>query len=537
MTTLINLALVSVFFTLLFHGMLERQIRAEIKNAALSAAAAVNASGADNFTEFMQSGNLRYTLIDADGRVVFDNFYEISEMDNHADRSEIIEAAQNGSGVSKRFSGTLREQTYYFAVMLNDSTYLRTAKTAGSLYDLLMLILPVAVVTMAVFAAVNGSLSKRLTEKILKPLNEMDLKSPKTSAYDELGAFIRMIKEQHERIEEQAAETESNAATVRAIFDGMREGLVLLSWSGKIVSANKSAMKLFNADENCIGKDAVYLSRSIRFIEMVKEARSGKAGNATIEFGETVWQFFFSQLNDGGIIIMMAEITDSVRAEKMRREFTANVSHELKTPLTNISGYAEIIESGMGNPGDTANFAGKIRREAAAMTRLVENILHLSKLDETENGISFEKTDIYAAAAEAVEAAKPLAVKEGVDLFLTGGHCTCKANKTLIQDLVFNLVENGIKYNKSGGSVTVTVSEKNGEVFIGVKDTGVGINETDLPRISERFYRADKSRSKKTGGTGLGLSIVKQIVRHHNGSIEIESRVNEGTSISVKIPL
>ena len=483
-------------------------------------------------------GSSRITIIAADGTVVLDNKATPASLDNHSDRPEFRQAIQTGRGESTRFSFTLLDETYYYAIRLDNGDVLRIAKTMHNIASVFIsLLAPIIAVTVVVML-VASIFARRLTQKIIKPLNNIDFDGDNSNVYDELVPFVKKIDQQKSKIFGQIEMLQSRADTIEIIMDSMNEGLILIDKDGVLLSTNKSASD-FISDRDMIGKKITHIIRDLEFLEGTKACLAGENAEMVFERGEKIYRVYFSPVSDyeiTGGVILLHDISEKYEAEKQRKEFSANVSHELKTPLTTISATAEMIENGMAQDEDIKAFASKITIQAKRLINIIEDIIKLSEFDEgTINFDEYAEFDLYELAISVIEVLKHKADEKQVSIELIGEHFNIKANKQMIDELLFNLIDNAIKYNKDNGSVTVALCKDNGSYRISVSDTGIGIPEEHHNRVFERFYRVDKSRSKKTGGTGLGLSIVKHIVQYHNGKVEIKSKENVGTIIKVVI--
>ncbi len=480
--------------------------------------------------------DMRVTLVAADGKVLYDDDQDASLMNNHADREEIIEALATGQGKSRRYSDTLGQETYYYAVKLSDGSILRLGKTIDSIVSIFKSALPLFCLIVVLVLLAGYFVAGRLTRSIIAPINHIDPEDESTAPYDEFVPFMRTISHQREHIEDQLLTLKKRNDTISTIMDNTREGMILVDRQGVILSANKSALGIFDVDTDMSKRNILELFRDMELINCVREALNGQNSELYFDREGKVYQVFFSPVTDSGAIILFMDITEKARAEKMRQEFSANVSHELKTPLTNISGYAEMIVSGMTREGDIARFVGKIKEEAARLITLIEDIIMLSRLDEKAD-LPREDIELRAVAASVIDALQKKACENNIQLILDAAPVHYPCAPTLLYELLYNLVDNGIKYNRPMGNVTITLAESETQVGITVRDSGIGIPREDLERVFERFYRVDKSRSKKTGGTGLGLSIVKHIALLYGGTVEAQSEKNAGTCIQVTLPL
>jgi two-component system phosphate regulon sensor histidine kinase PhoR len=478
---------------------------------------------------------LRVSVIAHDGTVTYDNTVRAETLPNHSDRAEVKKALESGAGESKRFSDTLRDETYYYAVKLSDGSVLRAAKTTGSIFSMFAMAVPVVFCVVLVTVAAGNLIAGKLTNRVVEPINNTQADTVITPPYDELAPFVRAIASQRKRTVEQLDDLRRKTDTIDAVMDNMKEGVVIVDGRGIIMSANKSARGIFETDANASmdGKNILELLRDADLLKNMRNALSGQSCEMDMErFGET-YRVYFSSVTGIGAIILFLNTTERMRAEKMRREFSANVSHELKTPLTGISGYAEMLVSGMAKESERTAFAGKIKDEAARMIALVDDVMMLSEMDEGRSPRNLDDVDAAAVAREAADALAA-ARENDVSVEVTGKDIFLKANRAMIYEMFHNLIDNAVKYNKPGGSVKVSVAKDDGRVVISVSDTGIGIPEEALGSVFERFYRVDKSRSRKTGGTGLGLAIVKHIALALGAKIALESRSGEGTTVTVR---
>ncbi len=500
----------------------------------------VENTGADYFANF-NSTVFRFTLIASDGTVLYDSEAESENMGNHLDREEIKEALSGGKGSSARYSSTLTERTFYEAVLLDDGRVLRISTTQVTVGALVIGMLPpicAIVILSAIFALI---LSKRAAKSIVKPLETLDLDDPENNdTYDELTPLLSRLNVQHKQIERQLNELRRKSDEFRLITASMSEGLVLIDKKGAVLSINPAAQKLFGTDSQAIGRDFLTVDRSVTLSRAVDKALDGKHSDFREERNGGEYQFMITPTeSDGnimGAVILCIDVTESAFAERNRREFTANVSHELKTPLQSIIGSAELLENGLVKPEDTARFIGNIKNEAVRLVALINDIIRLSRLDEGADS-ELEEVELFEIAKEAADTLKMSAVEHKVTLNLCGEKCSVKGDRRYLYETVYNLCDNAIRYNKPGGSVEIEVKVLNGNAILTVADTGIGIPKEHQSRIFERFYRVDKSHSKETGGTGLGLSIVKHAVAYHGGTVELESEPDNGTRVTVTIPL
>ena len=511
----------------------------QLKAQAQLAAQGVEKSGADYFGGLDDTG-YRITWIAADGIVLYDSDAEAGNMENHHEREEVREALEYGSGESMRYSTTLMERQLYAAERLSDGTVIRLS---GAQYTVLTLVLgmlqPVAVIAAAALG-LSLWLASRLSKRIVKPLNELDPDEPdKIDTYEELKPLTEKLCSQQRQLKAQAEELQRKRDEFEAASGNMTEGLVLLNEQGAVLSINKAAKRLLGIS-CCIGRDMPLPSGSAELRELLQKALRGEHGEISMPIGEGSYQIYASPVISNekiaGAVLLIIDITEKERSEQMRREFTANVSHELKTPLHTISGCAELLANGMVKQEDVPRFSLQIQSEAKRMIALVEDIIKLSHLDEGAEDMRREETDLYSLAKDAVCSLSPEAQEAGVSLELSGESAVITGVPQLLDGIIHNLCDNAIKYNRRGGSVAVTVTDGADSAHLTVKDTGIGIPPEQQERIFERFYRVDKSHSKALGGTGLGLSIVKHAAKLHNAAISIYSVPGEGTEIKVDFP-
>ena len=486
------------------------------------------------FLENVEADRFRVTWIDTDGTVLFDTQVDQTAMENHADREEIREAFHSGSGSAVRNSSTLTEQTYYEARRLQDGTVLRISTNQASAWALMMDLLWPIILIAVLAIGLSLLLARRMAKNIVEPMNNLDLEHPLSNdTYEELSPLLRRINQQHLQIDAQMRKLQRKTDEFIQITSHMQEGLVVLDKETRIRSINSAAMSIFGAEESCVGTSFFQVNRSNSLRQALNDALDKGHGSAMQELEGRFYRFDMSSIqSDGnllGAVILAVDVTESQNAEQMRREFSANVSHELKTPLQGIIGSAELLESGMVKPEDTSRFVGHIRKEAARLVNLIEDIIRLSQLDE---GIQLpaEQVDMRQLAEDVKEILAPSADEKQISISVSGAGFTVMGVRRMLHEVVYNLCDNAIKYNVSGGSVTIH-AENNRLV---VSDTGIGIPAEHKDRIFERFYRVDKSHSKASGGTGLGLSIVKHAAAYHKAEITLESTPGKGTAITIQ---
>ena len=519
-----------------FTNLQRQELTAELNLAAPS----VERDGLD-YLESLEDTSSRITWVAADGRVLFDSDASADEMDNHLTRSEISDALTTGSGESERYSATMTEKTLYMARRLSDGSVLRVSSAFYTILTVALGSMQAFFAILLAAIAVSVLLARRLSRRIITPLNTLDLQHPlDNDAYEELSPLLKRIDQQNRRIEAQVAELKRRQDEFSAVTRSMNEGLVLLNAENHVLSLNPAAMRLFNAGEDCVGRDFVTVSRDVPVTNAVRDALSTGRGAAQLERGERIYQIECSRIESDGAILGVAlvafDTTERAQAEQMKREFTANVSHELKTPLQSIMGSAELLENGLVKSEDQPRFIERIRSEAARLMALIEDIIRLSELDEGA-AVPMEAVDLLSVAKDAADTLQESANKKNVTLALEGESAPIQGAPRLIYEIAYNLCDNAIRYNRAGGHVRVRVQPENGYALLEVADDGIGIPEEHQRRVFERFYRVDKSHSRASGGTGLGLSIVKHAAALHHAEIELKSEVGKGTTIAVRFPM
>ena len=532
---LASLLIIMGFLYDYFGGVEENQLRDE-----LSLAAAAVEDGGTDYLSRLTADRYRLTWIAADGSVLYDTKTNAESLENHASRAEVSQALATGTGESTRYSSTLMEKTMYYAQRLDDGTVLRISISRATVGMIAVGMIQPLLIVLIVALILSGLLARRLSRRIVDPLNSLDLEHPlDNDAYEELSPLLKRIHHQHVEIQTQLRELREKTDEFTQITGSMREGLVLLDEHGSILSINAAAQALFGADAQCVGRDFLTIERSHEISAAIQAAAADGHSEVRAERAGRVYQFDISRItSDGkflGTVILAFDITEQEFAERNRREFTANVSHELKTPLQGIIGSAELIENGMVKPEDLPRFVGHIHAEAARLVTLIDDIIRLSQLDEGD-AMPTEPVDLLAVSQEAAENLHDAAAARNVTVSVTGQPAVLPGVRRLIYEIVYNLCDNAIKYNRDGGRVDVTVAADAGSSSITVADTGIGIAPEHQARVFERFYRVDKSHSKASGGTGLGLSIVKHAVQYHHGRIELESTPGTGTTIRVVFP-
>ena len=513
----------------------ESQLRDELSLAAVG----VTQSGEDYLRQ-LESDQYRITWVAADGSVLYDTQADASAMENHAQREEVRQALANGAGESSRYSNTMLTKMLYYAQRLPDGTVLRLSSvrvTAGVL--MLNMLQPLLLLVIAVLI-LSGVLAGRLAKRITEPLNRLDLENPlENDTYEELAPLLRRMEHQRRQIDRQMDELKQRAEEFQQITGSMNEGLVLLDENGAILSINPAAQRLLGTDNACVGQDILTVDRDVSLSDGLRTAAQEGHSEFRGRRGGREYQFDISRIQTegrtAGTVLLVFDVTERAFAEQNRREFTANVSHELKTPLQGIIGSAELLENGMVKQEDVPRFVGHIRKEAQRLVTLIGDIIRLSQLDEGDE-MPRETVDLLTLSQEAADDLKTAAAEKHIAIAVEGESETIGGVRRLLYEVIYNLCDNAIKYNVEGGSMKVSVGERDGKAFVSVADTGIGIAPEHQSRIFERFYRVDKSHSKASGGTGLGLSIVKHAVQYHHGTVELHSEEGKGTTICILLP-
>ena len=506
----------------------------------LSLAAAAVEAGGKNYLETLTGENCRLTWVGADGTVLYDTDTRANTQENHAARAEIRDALATGYGESVRTSATLLERTIYCAKRLTDGSVLRVSVSHATVPSLAVGMLQPICIVLAATLILSAVLAKRVSKKIVEPMNTLDLEHPlDNNVYDELSPLLKHIEMQRRQIDTQVAELRRRQNEFSSVVRNMREGLVLLDKKGTVLSINAAAADFFSADETCVGEDFLAVDRTHEVDSAIRAALADGHSELRVERGGKVWELNISRITaDGGTAgaaLLVVDVTDKVFAERQRREFTANVSHELKTPLQSILGSAELLENGLVKAEDVPQFVGRIRAEAERLVSLIEDIIRLSRLDE-HGEMQSEEVDLYTLAKAEIAALSPLAEQKRVSVTLGGAPVVVCGVPQLLREILSNLCTNAVKYNVEGGSVAVTVRDAGKSAVLTVADTGIGIPKEAQSRVFERFYRVDKSHSRETGGTGLGLSIVKHAVEYMGGSVSLVSAPGKGSTFTVTLP-
>lgn len=516
------------------------QMRKELSKEAAYLAYGVEQQGLD-YLKNIKDKSARITYIDQDGTVLFDNEADVSEMKNHSDRTEFQKAEKYGAGESSRYSDTLSEKTIYYALRLKDGTVLRVSGTQDSVLALVEnLIFPLCGL-LCLMLILSGIMASAISKRIVKPINELDLEHPEENQiYEELSPLLSKIHRQNREIQNQLELAKQQQQEFSLITENMQEGLIVIDKYTMILSANSSAWNLFRMDKVRQGESVYCLDRAEDFRHAIEHVLEGEHEELVLKLNGSDIQLIANPVVRGqkteGAVILLVDVTEKLERENLRREFSANVSHELKTPLTSISGFAEIIQGGFVKDEDIPKFAGRIYKESQRLLQLVEDVIQISQLDEEKTPYIWEPVDVYQVCKNAFDSLKEKAYKMNVHLYICGESMKMEAIRTLLEEAVYNVCDNAIKYNRNDGSVSIFLEQTAQEVQIVVKDTGIGIPREDQDRVFERFYRVDKSHSKEIGGTGLGLSIVKHAVSTLDGSVGLRSEVGSGTEICMKFP-
>lgn len=524
-----------VFVVLFNHS--QNQLLDELRSEAGYISYAVENEGAEYINNFV-GDDKRITLVASDGTVLVDTSADVSTLDNHADRKEIKDALQSGDGISARYSDTMMKNTVYYAKRLSDGTVLRVSATHDSVFVLLLsLVYPLSVIII-VALVISLVISHRVSKSIIKPINELDLDSPAgNEAYEELTPLLKKISAQKRTIEKQVRAARQRQEEFKLITENMSEGLLVIDANANVLSYNKAAVHLLEIDNVKNGGSVLLFDRTKGFRELVENVLSGNRAEKEISHDSNTYNLIANPVYEGdaviGAVIVIIDVTESVHREQLRREFTSNVSHELKTPLTSISGFAEMMKSG-GTPDATVvDFAASIYDEAQRLITLVTDIIKISELDENPSIFEKQEIDLYALSQNVIKSLKPLADKQNISLNLIGDTACVFGTPKIVDEMIYNLCDNAIKYNKPSGKVDIIINTTDTKIDLTVRDTGIGIPKSEQSRVFERFYRVDKSHSKQLGGTGLGLAIVKHAAAYTGAEIALESTENKGTSITV----
>ena len=561
LVALLAMALSALITALLLCQDLQTQMRQSVMTEVRYLESAMDVSGEEYLAHLKSRGDgnsvNRITWVSPDGEVLYDSFADSESLDNHKDRPEIAAALKNGRGESVRTSHTLAEQTYYYAARLDDGSVIRVASTTKSALATVVHTIPVMIAMGILIVLGVLILAEFQTKRIVAPINEMDPDDPKAGeVYDELAPLVRRLEKQKETIRQQMEILREKQEEFTAITENMREGFIVVDSKGDVMSYNKSALKLLGIPaEQADGHDysvgaagnagagqranvnIISLNRSENFRQVVDGALKGTHCEQMLDVGNRHYQIMANPVAESngrsGAVVVILDVTEQQSREELRREFTANVSHELKTPLTSISGYAEIMMNGLVQPSDMGRFSGKIYQEAQRLITLVGDIIRLSQLDEEKVQLEKRPVDLHMIASDVVKRLQDVAKKNQITLMMTGKPTVVNGNPQILDEMIYNLCDNAIKYNKPFGEVEVNVATIKDHQVLTVEDDGIGIPVDDQERIFERFYRVDKSHSRQIGGTGLGLSIVKHGAIYHKAKVELKSALGEGTTVRI----
>lgn len=536
---------VLVMSTTLTMGILYRyfgkQIGKELRREAAYLAIAVEKEGMEAFESLPPEAE-RVTYIAEDGSVLFDSEADEDSMENHGQREEIKEASEKGSGTAVRTSDTLSKKTLYYALRLKDNSILRVSSEQYNVPGIVGGMIQPVLIMLVIMAVLSYMIASRLSRNIVNPINALDLEHPEENQiYDEIAPLLTKINRQQKSLQKEISDAKRQQEEFSMITENMEEGFVVIDSHTEILSNNSSALNLLGAEPEKGRRSVLALNRSEDFQNAVERVLAGQHVLANMDLAGTSCQVTANPVHHEnqvtGAVLLIQDVTERMRGEQMRREFTANVSHELKTPLTSISGFAEIIQDGYVKPEDTKKFAGRIFKEAQRLITLVNDVIKISQLDEGKIQFEKETVDLYEETREIFKHLEPKAEEAGVHMYLYGPHIKVNTVKTILEEILTNLCDNGVKYNKPGGSLTVTLSQDGEATQVVVEDTGIGIAQEDKNRIFERFYRVDKSHSKAIGGTGLGLSIVKHGSLFLGAKMKVESSLGEGSRFILTLPV
>lgn len=539
--SLLTLILTFAFVSAILYNNATTSIKREVRNESIYISEAIKSYNENiiDISSYLNSAGAkslnRITLISSDGTVTYDNFAQIQTMDNHSDRPEFIDAMKTGQGEITRFSDTLGESTYYYALKLNNNDVLRIASTTKSILGIVTESIVWFILIFIFIILISLLIARLLTKVVVKPINKLDLDNPLSNdTYEELSPLLLRMEKQKKEIKNRMDELTKTRDDFNFITDNMSEGLVIFSEKGYVLASNKSANKILG-----ISQKQYYLEscRDSSYIELIESSLNGKPHTAKINRSGYTYQLFASPVKEESknfaTVLFITDITEKDQAEQRRKEFSANVSHELKTPLTSILGYAELISKEIAKKEDIPRFGELIHREAARLLQVIEDIIKLSKLDEADLIKEFEDVRLDELCLTVINDLKQKALGYKVKCSFEGQKTIIKGYFPILYEMIYNLCDNAIVYNKAEGSVILTLEKNDNKAVLTVADTGIGIPLEHLPRVFERFYRVDKSHSKDTGGTGLGLSIVKHAASLHDAKIDISSKINKGTKISI----
>lgn len=535
--SLITFAACFVFIMGILYEYFNNQLLSELKNEAVLVGQGVEMYGED-YIDQIEFQN-RITWIADDGDVIYDNCYDQSTLENHKDREEVREALESGKGSSQRYSDTFAEKKVYYAIRITDGSVVRVSTSQFTVWALLLAMIQPMFVVLIIVTAISIFLAVMLSKKIVKPINEMDLDNPDIDAnYPEILPLIKKLRKQNGLIDQQMKELKKNEEEFSAITSNMQEGLIIVDVKTNILSYNSGALKLLEKNNAVIGESIFTIDRSKALREAIGEALEGIHSERRLERCGRIFQILanpvFENGNVNGAVILIMDVTEKEQREELRREFTSNVSHELKTPLTSVYGISEIMMNGIVKTEDIPKFARDIHNDSGRMINLVNDIIKLSRLDESASFGNKEPVDLFSCTKDVIARLNETALGNSVTVTFTGQRTVIDGIPSIVDEIIHNVIENAIKYNKPNGSVEVFVGNEGGHSIFRVRDTGIGIAKENLSRVFERFYRVDKSHSKKIGGTGLGLSIVKHGAAYLGAELKIESELGKGTEITIR---
>ncbi|MDO4308517.1 MAG: ATP-binding protein [Eubacteriales bacterium] len=528
------------FLLAVLYRYFDRQLVNELERQSSYLAQGVELLGEEYLQEFHEK-DARITYISGNGKVLYDSAADAETMDDHSNREEVKEALETGSGTSVRMSGTLSEKTVYYARKLNNGNILRVSSTQYSVLTLVLQLVQPCLWILLLMMVLSGIFAFRVSKRIVEPINALDLEHPEENrVYEEVEPLLSKIHRQNRQIQEQLDSARQQQEEFSVITENMQEGLLVIDRYTRILSGNSSTWNIFKTKEVQNGQSVYSLNRGENFRQAVEKVLEGKHESSLLKIDGGFVQMIANPVvrgsNPVGAVLLFMNVTEKVEWENLRREFSANVSHELKTPLTSISGFAELIQGGFVREEDVKEFAGRIYNEAQHLIQLVEDTIKISQLDE--GGISYERemVELRAMSRNIFTTLKDTAGKKNVSLYIDGEPIFCNTVKTVMEEILYNLCDNAVKYNREGGSVSIALRQTETDISIKVTDNGIGIPKEDQNRVFERFYRVDKSHSKEIGGTGLGLSIVKHGVAFLGGSMELVSEEGKGTEVTVVFP-
>lgn len=519
------------------YGHFSTQKQIELQSELTYIKVAVEHEGID-YLKSLSDKTKRLTYIKADGTVVFDNTTDVATMGNHLERKEVKSALESGVGESKRYSETLLEQHYYYALKLDNGDILRISATENSVLMMIVGMLQPFAFVIIVMIILSAVFASRSAKKIVAPINEINIENPlENDTYEEISPLLNKISKQNKTIARQLKNAKRKQEEFELITENMSEGILVLDKYANLLSVNSAAMGLLSSSRDKKAKSVVEINRSVDFLDTVEAAVSGIYSERKLKSKGRILNLIASPVvfdeKPAGVVMIVMDVTEKAQREELRREFTANVSHELKTPLTSISGFAELLKSGTVDKKNVVDFSTSIYDEAGRLIRLVNDIIKISKLDENSVPFDDSPVDIAEIVKLTAERIQPIANKNDITIDYDDTKACVKGNYSIVEEMIFNLVDNAVKYNKKGGKVKISVENQEKSVKISVSDTGIGIEKADFDKIFERFYRVDKSHSKEIGGTGLGLSIVKHGAVYHNAQVDVQSEIGKGTTISI----